>query len=102
MIDCIASVQVSHGCCCLPTKDSVIGPAPDRLNPPPKKTLQTKQVVQTLNPWAAVIPSNYSRVALPEFLGVNEGKMGAWSIDAMVIGFTIDGVRFTITDRSID
>jgi hypothetical protein len=36
-----------------------------------------KQVVQTLNPWAAVIPANFSRVSLGDFLGVNEGKMGA-------------------------
>lgn len=34
------------------------------------------QVVQTLNPWAAVVPANFSRVPLPDFLGVNEGRMG--------------------------
>lgn len=49
-------------------------PGRDTHTPPFGKK---RQVVQTLNPWAAVLPSNYSRVALPEFLGVNEGKMGA-------------------------
>lgn len=48
----------------------------DELLTPPSRRALLHEVVQTLNPWAVVVPANYSKVPLEEFLGVNEGKMG--------------------------
>lgn len=35
-----------------------------------------EQVVQTMNPWAMVKPTDYSTVEVGEVLGINQGRQG--------------------------